>query len=349
MAEGRRLESAQHWRICGCLVFALSALICIANSTSGAAQCDDDLLHLPVSLKPGQVKTPDFTTQTGAVAIEITVKNVLPPAELSCMMGISEGPQDPADCNKEPLIEASWKVWNGGNVVARGSSREMGRRGAYLNSFYVKYLGAFKAQKHRKFSLEVDFTKDGSALAAAEPSLTLVDLSPPDIGYYQANGTDKPKPDPDVLHSTYLPLTPGHFRFPEFEGHKGLNIVDLEALGKLPTTEELCLFGIQEDGLPKCAKESVVSFEWTVWSRGKLVAAGTSSSLEGSNESSQYTGPIAHCGGAGTIVRDIGSFKARKGEKFSIEVNIKTDGSELNIAYPTLSVVKGYPPSAFAM
>lgn len=330
-----------------CVVGGL--LFWIAQHDAGLAECDNDLLHLPVSLRPGQVKTPEFTTQTGAVAIEITVKNVLPPAELSCMMGISEGPQDPANCNKESLIEASWKVWNGGNIVARGSSREMGRRGGYMNSFYVKYLGAFKAQKHRKFSLEVDFTRDGSALAAAEPSLTLVDLSPPDIGYYQANGTDKPKPNPDVLYSTYLPLTPGHFRSPEFEGHKGLNIVDLDALGRLPTTEELCLFGIQEDGLPKCAKESVVSFKWTVWSEGKLVAAGTSSPLEGINESSQYTGPIAHCGGAGTIYRDIGFFKGRKGQRFSIEVDVKKDGSVLDIAYPTLSVVKGYPAWSFGL
>jgi hypothetical protein len=340
-------------KVRGAAVHALcmfAGFICwIAQPDAGFAECDNDLLHIPISLKPGQVKTPEFTTQTGAVSIEITAKNILPPAELSCMMGISEGPRDPVDCNKEPLIEASWKVWNGANVVAQGSSREMGRRGGYMGPFYMKYLGAFKVHKHGRFFLEVDFTKDGSALTVAEPHLTLIDLSPPDIGYYQAKSINGPKPNPDVLYSTYLPLTPGHFRSPEFEGHKGLNIVTLDVLGRLPPTEELCMFGIQESSLPKCAQESVVSFEWTVWSEGKLVAAGTSSPLEGSNESSKYTGPLAHCGGAGTIERDIGFFKGRKGQKFSIEVNVKKDGSELNIAYPTLSVVKGYPPSAFAM
>jgi hypothetical protein len=318
----------------------------ITRPNAGLAECDNDQLQLPVSLKPGSIKTPEFMTQTGAVAIEITANNVLPPAELSCMMGISEGSQDPVDCDKEPLIEATWKVWSGSHLVAQGSSRDMGKKGYYRGNFYGKYLGAFKARKHEKYSVEVDFTKDGSALAVAEPSLTLVDLSPPDIGYYQANGTDGPRPDPDILYITYLQLAPGHFRSPQFEGHKGLNVITFQTLGRLPIAKEFCLFGIQATGLPRCDEESVVDFEWTVWSEGKVVAAGTSHPPGGDLK---YSVPIDHCGGTGSIDRDIGFFRGRKGQKFSIEVNVLKDGSELNIAYPTLSVVKGYPPSAFAM
>lgn len=320
----------------------------IAQPDAGLAECDNDQLHFPVSLKPGQVKTPEFTTETGgAFVIEITAKNVLPPAELSCMMGISEGTQDPVDCDKDPLVEANWKVWSGSHVVAEGSSRDMGKRGYYQGNFYGKYIGAFKARKDEKYSLEVDFTKDGSALAVAEPHLTVIDTLPSDI--------PGSKPDPDILYTTYLPLTPGHFRSPDFEGHKGLNVISFQVLGRLATAKEFCLFGIQAVDLfkqpvfPKCAVESVVDFQWTVWSEGKIVATGTSHPHEGNIESSEYSGPIDHCGSTPSIDRDIGFFGGRKGQKFSIEVNVKKDGSELNIAYPTLSVVKGYPPSAFAM
>src|SRR5579859_2100586 len=84
----------------------------IMQPDASFAECDNDLLHFPISLKLGHVKSPEFTTRGGIHAIEITAKNVLPPAELSCMMGISQGPQDPVDCGKKPLIEASWKLWN---------------------------------------------------------------------------------------------------------------------------------------------------------------------------------------------------------------------------------------------
>jgi hypothetical protein len=319
-----------------CVVGGL--LFWITQPNAGMAECDNDQLHLPVSLKPGSVKTPEFTTRAGAIGIEITVRNALPPAELSCMMGISEGSQDPVDCDKEPLIEATWKVWSGSHLVAQGSSRDMGKKGYYRGNFYGKYLGAFKARKHEKYSVEVDFTKDGSALAIGDPHLVVTDFLPSDFL--------DPKPDPDMLYTAYLPLAPGHFRSPQFEGHKGLNVITFQTLGRLPIAKEFCLFGIQATGLPRCDEESVVDFKWTVWSEGKVVAAGTSHPPEGDLK---YSVPIDHCGGTGSIDRDIGFFRGRKGQKFSIEVNILKNGSELNIAYPTLSVVKGYPPSAFAM
>jgi hypothetical protein len=315
----------------------------IAQPSVGVAECDNDALHFPVSLKLGHVKTPEFTV-SGAGAIEITARNVLPAADLSCMMGISEGPQDPVDCDKVPLVEVNWKVLSGSNIVAQGSSRDMGKRGYYLGSFYAKYIGVFKAGKHEKYSLEVDFTKDGSALAVADPHLTVQDVLPSDLPQYAAA-----KPDPDILYTTYLPLTPGHFRSPQFEGHKHLNVITFQVLGRLAPAEGFCLFGIQAIDLPKCAVDSIVDFDWTVWSEGKIVATGTSHSSDDKFEARKYGGPIRHCGGAGSIDRDIGFFQGRKGQKFSIEVNVKKDGSELNIAYPMLSVVKGYPPSAFAM
>jgi hypothetical protein len=301
------------------------------------AECDNDLLHFPISLKLGHVKSPEFTTRGGIHAIEITAKNVLPPAELSCMMGISQGPQDPVDCGKKPLIEASWKLWNSGHIVAQGSSREMGKRGYFQGTFCAKYIGVFKSKKHEKYFLEVDFTRDGSALAVTEPHLEINQISP------------SPTADPDVLYSAQLPLTPSHFRSPEFEGHKGVNVISFNVLGRLPTAKEFCLLGIQAADLPRCAEASVVDFEWTVWSEGKIVATGTSDPHEGRTEASMYGNVIDHCGGAIFIDRDLGFFKGRNGQKFSIEVNVKKDGSELNIAYPTLRVVKGYPPSAFAM
>jgi hypothetical protein len=325
------------------VIYVLAGLtLWIAEADVGLAQCDLDLLHLPVSLKPGQVKTPEFTARaSGAIGIEVTVKNVLQPADLSCMMALSEGPQDPVDCSKESLIEAEWKAFSGGRVVAYGSSRDMSRRGEYFGGFYVKFIGAFKARKHEKYSLEIDFTKDGSVLEIGDPYIAATDFLP--------SGILEHKPDQDILYTTYLPLSPGHFRSAEFQGNQGLNVIGFRVLGRLATAKEFCLFGIQAVDLPKCTVDSVLEFEWTVRSEGKIVATGTSQPRKGNIEDSMYGGPLKHCGGTASIERDIGFFHGRKGQKFSIEVNVKKDGSELNVAYPTLSVIKGYPASAFGM
>ena len=146
-----------------------------------------------------------------------------------------------------------------------------------------------------------------------------------------------------------MPLRPGHFRSPEFEGNNGLNIINFDVLGRLPAGRLLCLFGIQDDKQPKCIEESVLDFDWTVWSEGNIIASGTSRPDNYYIEHEMYTSPIELCGGLYNVWRSVGHFPGRKGQKFSIELNIKKDGSKLDIALPRLSVVRGYPASGFSM
>ncbi len=338
MRERRKIIRIAHVALGSVLAIVLPAPSC-------AEWCIRVPLNIPISLATGHVRTPEFkTTGSYPYAIEITARTVLPPTELSCKLGISEGPQYPVDCNKEPLIEADWTVWSGGNVVAHGSSRDLGKEGYCRGNTFGRLIGGFKANKHKTYVIDLNFTRDGSALAIADPHL-VVDSSEWYINSIKKN----PNLDTETLFSKYLSLRPGHFRSSEFEGHEGLNLINFDVLGRLPANRLFCLIGTQPTGQPACEEESVLDFDWTVWSEGKIVATGTSQPFSQSREYSMYSMDVRDCGGVSRIFRDIGSFQGHKGQKFSLELNIKKDGSKLDIALPRLWVQKGYPTSGFGM
>jgi hypothetical protein len=341
-----RRSMREQRRIIRIVSVAFGSMLAIAFPAAAFAEwCTMSPLNVPISLAVGHVRTPEFKAGwSGLEDFGITVKTVFPPAELSCKIGISEGPKDPVDCNNEPLIEADWTVSSGGHIVARGSSRDTVKDGYYKGDTFGRYIGSFKVNKHKTYVIDMNFTRDGSALAVADPHL-LVSSG----GWYYHPIRRSPNVDTETLFSKYLLLRPGHFHSPEFEGHEGLNLINFDVLGRLPANRLFCLIGTQPTGQQACAEESVLDFDWTVWSEGKIVATGTSRPFDQEREYSMSSMDIRECGGVSRILRNLGSFPGRKGQKFSIELNIKKDGSKLDVALPRLWIQKGYPASGFGM
>jgi hypothetical protein len=130
-------------------------------------------IDMPVSLAVGTVRTPEFAAKGEAYYIMMQVERRLPYRDLQCMMGVKNGTEDYKECPKAPLIEVEWTVWDRGQVVSQGSNSGFGA-GSSTDEHLSKFLGMFKATAGKTYSVQVNFTKDGTALDVANPHLIVV-------------------------------------------------------------------------------------------------------------------------------------------------------------------------------
>ena len=73
-------------------------------------------VDMPVSLAVGTVRTPEFPVKREPYLIIIRAERRLSLADMNCMMGLTTGPLDSTNCDKEPLLQADW-------TTSRKSSR----------------------------------------------------------------------------------------------------------------------------------------------------------------------------------------------------------------------------------
>lgn len=137
-------------------------------------------VDMPVSLAVGTVRTPEFPVKRDAYLIIIRAEKRLPFADMNCMMGLTTGPGDPYNCDKEPLLQADWTVWDNRQFVQRGKAHRRDGGGWAADSI-DKYLGHFVGEKNKKYVLEVKFTQDGSALNVTNPHLIIMMTKPTDF------------------------------------------------------------------------------------------------------------------------------------------------------------------------
>lgn len=130
----------------------------------------DHPVSMPVSLGVGEVRTPEFKVSANQnYIIEIETKKRLPFETQCCLMGIAG---NMFKCNKEPIIQADWTIWNDRRAVAHGSSRDMDDA-SFSDETLGRYLGYFKGESGKKYILDVSFTKDGAELAVTDPHLNI--------------------------------------------------------------------------------------------------------------------------------------------------------------------------------
>lgn len=143
-------------------------------------------VSMPVSLEVGEVRTPEFRVyKTEYYNLSIEVKKRLSLPVLNCLLGISTGPLDPTNCGEKPALQANWKLWSNGQLVAQGSSKTH-RHGGWGNDTVECVFGDFKGNRWQKYVLDVEFERDGTSLRVAEPHLK-VSIGPYDEGAVQMN------------------------------------------------------------------------------------------------------------------------------------------------------------------
>jgi hypothetical protein len=123
-------------------------------------------------------------------------------------------------------------------------------------------------------------------------------------------------------------LHQGKIRTPEFEAKvNGVYILYIQVrAGKIDFQREECLLDLESFHPERCSTiPNVVDLSWTLSSGGKVVADDTSEQA--------YKGGAA---GPGYERREIGRFRAWRGERYVLDVNFLRDPGELNIAGPKL-------------
>jgi len=133
-------------------------------------------VDMAVSLKVGVIRTPEFQVVAIDYQIWIQADGVFPGRQMLCMMGMYSTPlaYKSFGCGSEdPLLRTEWEVREGGLVVAHGSSPPDGHE-IINKETKIKVIGYFSGQAGKKYSVEARFTKDASALDAANPHLIIV-------------------------------------------------------------------------------------------------------------------------------------------------------------------------------
>ena len=152
------------------LAFLVAGFLVVGSYEMWKATRIDHPVSMPVSLGIGEVRTPEFKVSANQnYEIGIETKKRLPFETQCCLMGIAGGM---FKCDKAPVIQADWAIWIDGNAVARGSSRDTDG-GGFSDETLERLIGYFEGESGKKYILDVNFTKDGTQLAASVPYLNV--------------------------------------------------------------------------------------------------------------------------------------------------------------------------------
>jgi hypothetical protein len=150
------------WAMAGAIVFAPWPLQLLHRTR--------EPVNMPISLAVGHVTTPEFKVIKDRYIILVVAKKRLPFDELVCMIGMF--PSNEGKCHDKPLVQADWTVSSNGRIVAQGASHEAQGFG-FTNKDVSRFLGEFEGEKGKKYVLDVEFTKDATALAVTDPHLSV--------------------------------------------------------------------------------------------------------------------------------------------------------------------------------
>jgi hypothetical protein len=152
----------------------VALLLVVLGSTAWAGSCWDcrkPRLDMPISLAEGTVVTPEFPVKREGYVIKIQVNKKLPFSDLNCMMGLNLPLHK---CDKEPLLQVDWILRDHEEVVAQGCVHVADSHGGWADDSIERYVGSFGGEGKKRYTLELRFTKDGSALNVTDPHLIVI-------------------------------------------------------------------------------------------------------------------------------------------------------------------------------
>jgi hypothetical protein len=130
-----------------------------------------NLVDKSVQLMPGHVEvefTPNFE---GHYVSGIKVQRKLPFETLQCLLG-EKNYIPPSQCTNIPsVLQFKWRLNTDGRVAQEGTSENPLLGGSYGNDFIEMEFLYFQAKRGQHYNLDVEFTKNGSKLAATNPRL----------------------------------------------------------------------------------------------------------------------------------------------------------------------------------
>jgi hypothetical protein len=128
-------------------------------------------LSLPVSLVPGTIRTPEFSTDIAYWDYEIAVDfdTNVNRQRMDCFLG---GEANSDRCNGTPnLIDISWELIEGERVAFEGNSGSTSGMMEEPGVRYERTIGTFRAQKGHRYTLVLHVKRDASELNSANPRI----------------------------------------------------------------------------------------------------------------------------------------------------------------------------------
>jgi hypothetical protein len=131
-------------------------------------------LEMPIALTVGHVATPEFTVNVREnFVIQLDLDRGLPKSATNAVLGTDDL------ISSEPFegrgFRIAWTLRSDGKVIKQEISD--GHNQGYWGSTTGRLLGYFRAEKGKRYRVDVDVLEDGSQLAAYHPRLKVaVDL-----------------------------------------------------------------------------------------------------------------------------------------------------------------------------
>ncbi len=157
------------------IVIGVVPLICWTVWFRTRTWCPVDM---PVSLAQGShFSTGEFAVNMNVqYEIQVASENKIPLDTLECLLGT----RNPAGCSVPSALRLRWVLFSDGKSLkgtsddtATGGYGESGPSGEAARS-----VGFFKAEKGRRYKLDIDVLADGSSLAVTNPHLRISVLDP---------------------------------------------------------------------------------------------------------------------------------------------------------------------------
>lgn len=122
-----------------------------------------------------------------------------------------------------------------------------------------------------------------------------------------------------------ISLSPGHVRSDEFKINlESTYDIQIEVERGLNFEGVPCLLGF---AFPECSSTpGVLRISWVLSKQGRIISRGVSDEVERMR------------GGTDTMARGVGSFSAKKGNHYVLDVDILEDGGALNAGHPRLQI-----------
>ena len=135
-------------------------------------------VQMAISLDPGSVATPEFTTNVSAayeIRVEASTRGRLPAKVVECLLGTAA---KQSDCARRPsVLRVGWVLTSRGQALQHGSTADPNCcRSISTDGITARSIGRVHCQSGRPYVLLINVLEDGTALSAADLRLHL--LSP---------------------------------------------------------------------------------------------------------------------------------------------------------------------------
>ena len=160
----------------GPITLIVSALLILGSGYFLVFQHDWVPLEVPVRLAPGDFYTPQFQVDSNiSYEIQIQADRTLLYEQLGGMLGF--GYHFPDRFKSTPsVLEIAWVVVGDDGSKQAGRSNDCWGLGAAGDKLF-RNIGVFEGKRGQWYHLELNLTKDATALAATHPKLVVIEHS----------------------------------------------------------------------------------------------------------------------------------------------------------------------------